>query len=65
MQETHSAKGNVLFAVMQLKGSPSPVYKTLGALHATQSVYSYGISDMPAGIFLVFAREGHGGPGHW
>jgi len=52
MQETHSAKGNVLFAVMQLTGSQSPVYKTLGALHATQSVYSYGISDAPAGIFL-------------
>ena len=52
VQETHSAKGNVLFAVMQLTGSQSPVYKTLGDLHATQSVYSYGISDAPAGIFL-------------
>jgi PLD-like domain len=51
MQETHSAKGNVLFAVMQLTGSQSPVYQTLGKLHA-QSVYSYGISDAPAGIFL-------------
>ena len=47
VQETHSAKGNVLFAVMQLTGSQSPVYKTLGDLHATQSVYSYGISDAP------------------
>src|SRR5262249_18814017 len=47
LQETHSAKGNVLFAVMQLTGSASPVYKTLGDLHATQSVYSYGISDAP------------------
>lgn len=56
-QEQHSAKGNVLFAVMQLTGSQSPVYKTLGALHATQSVYSYGISDAPAGIFLY-------APGH-
>ncbi len=52
MQETHSAKGNVLFAVMQLTGSQSPVYKTLGALHAEQSVYSYGISDAPTGVFL-------------
>jgi hypothetical protein len=60
MQETHSAKGNVLFAVMQLKGSPSPVYKTLGALHATQSVYSYGISDMPAGIFLYSPAKATG-----
>jgi PLD-like domain len=56
-QETHSAKGNVLFAVMQLTGSPSPVYQTLGDLHATQSVYSYGISDAPKGIFLY-------APGH-
>jgi hypothetical protein len=49
-QEIHSAKGNVLFAVMQLKGG-GPVYQTLGNLH-TQPVYSYGISDEPAGIFL-------------
>ena len=51
-QETHAAKGNVLFAVMQLTGSPSPVYQKLGAIHAEKSVYSYGISDAPAGIFL-------------
>jgi hypothetical protein len=51
-QETHSAKGNVLFAVMQLTGSQSPVYKTLSGLHAMQSVYSYGISDAPQGVFL-------------
>src|SRR5260370_22592320 len=52
MQETHSAKGNVLFAVMQLTGSQSPVYKTLGDLHATQTLSSYGISDARNGIFL-------------
>lgn len=57
LQETHSAKGNVLFAVMQLTGSDSPVYKTLGDLHATESVYSYGISDGPKGIYLY-------SPGH-
>lgn len=57
MQEKHSARGNVLFAVMQLTGSQSPVYQTLGDLHATQSVYSYGISDAPKGIFLY-------SPGH-
>jgi hypothetical protein len=56
-QETHSAKGNVLFAVMQMTGSQSPVYQTLGDLHKTQSVYSYGISDAPKGIFLY-------SPGH-
>jgi hypothetical protein len=53
MQETHSAKGNALFAVMQLTGSKSPVCASLGALHTTQSVYSYGISDAPAGIFCI------------
>jgi hypothetical protein len=52
MQETHSAKGNVIFAVMQLARSSGPVVTTLGNLHATQSVYSYGISDAPTGIFL-------------
>jgi hypothetical protein len=58
-QETHSAKGNVLFAVMQLKGSTSPVYQTLGALH-TQPVYSYGISDEPTGIFLYSPAQASG-----
>jgi hypothetical protein len=52
LKETSAAKGNVLFAVMQLTGSQSPVYKTLGGLHATQSVFSYGISDAPQGVFL-------------
>ena len=60
MQETHSAKGNVLFAVMQLTGSQSPVYKTLGDLHATQTVYSYGISDAPNGIFLYAPAQATG-----
>ena len=69
IQETHSAKGNVLFAVMQLTGSQSPVYKTLGDLHATQSVYSYGISDAPTGIFLYSPGQATGvqvtgKPGH-
>jgi hypothetical protein len=51
-QETHSAKGNVIFAVMQLARASGSVLDTLGKLHATQSVYSYGISDAPTGIFL-------------
>lgn len=44
--------GSVLFAVMQLTGSPSPVYTTLAKLHATQGIFSYGISDSPGGITL-------------
>jgi hypothetical protein len=59
-QEAHSAKGNVLFAVMQLTGSQSPVYETLGDLHATQTVYSYGISDSPKGIFLYSPGQATG-----
>jgi len=51
-QETHSAKGNVIFAVMQIAQSSGAVCVELGALHATQSVYSYGISDAPDGVFL-------------
>ena len=58
-QETHSAKGNVLFAVMQMTGSKSPVLATLGGLHA-QSVYSYGISDAPTGIFLYSPAQASG-----
>lgn len=57
LQETQAAKGNVLFAVMQLTGSQSPVYKTLSGLHATKSVYSYGISDAPQGTFLYAPRQ--------
>ncbi len=51
-QETSAQHGNVLFAVMQLTGSQSPVYLTLCNLHANQSVFSYGISDAPQGTYL-------------
>jgi len=59
-QEARAAKGNVLFAVMQLTGSQSPVYQTLGDLHATQSLFSYGISDAPKGIFLYAPGQATG-----
>jgi hypothetical protein len=45
-------QGSVLFAVMQLTGSKSPVYSTLTELHAKQSIFSYGISDSPGGVKL-------------
>jgi hypothetical protein len=51
-QETSADNGNVLFAVMQLTGSNTPVYNTLSKLHENQSVYSFGISDAPQGTFL-------------
>ena len=45
--------GSVLFAVMELDGAPdNPVYEALDALHADQSVFSFGISDNPNGIAL-------------
>jgi PLD-like domain len=51
-KEVSAAKGNVLFAVMQLTGSQSPVYSTLCGLHGKPGLYSYGISDAPQGTFL-------------
>ena len=45
-------KGSVFFAVMQMTNSPSPVYKELAALHKTQKILSYGISDSPGGLAL-------------
>jgi hypothetical protein len=45
--------GSVLFAVMELDGGPNnPVYQALDALHADQSLFSYGISDNPDGVSL-------------
>lgn len=54
-QETGAGvvNGNVIFAVMQLTGgNNNPVYNALNAIHQSASVYSYGISDAPAGTFL-------------
>ncbi len=58
--ESNAAKGNVLFAVMQLTGSQTPVYNTLKALYKNQSLYSYGISDSPAGVHLYAAGSAMG-----
>ncbi len=44
--------GSVLFAVMAIDQGTSPVYTALKALHADQSVFSFGISDNPGGIYL-------------
>lgn len=51
-QEASTPHGSVLFAVMQLTGSDTPVYHTLDDLHAKQSLFSFGISDAPQGTFL-------------
>ena len=45
-------EGNVFFAVMEIDNGVSPVYTALRDLHASQDVFSYGISDNPGGIAL-------------
>jgi hypothetical protein len=49
-QEEGAAKGNVLFAVMQMTNSQSPVYAALSALNKLTTLVSYGISDSPGGL---------------
>jgi phosphatidylserine/phosphatidylglycerophosphate/cardiolipin synthase-like enzyme len=44
--------GSVLFAVMALDKGTGPVLPALEALHKDQSIFSFGISDSPNGIFL-------------
>jgi phosphatidylserine/phosphatidylglycerophosphate/cardiolipin synthase-like enzyme len=51
-QEGGKSKGSVLFAVMQIDNGTSPVYSALNALHADQSIFSFGISDSTNGIKL-------------
>ena len=58
--EAKAAKGNVMFAVMQLTGSNTPVYNTLNAIHNTQTLFSYGISDAPEGTYLYKAGSAEG-----
>jgi hypothetical protein len=51
-QEGGKGKGNVLFAVMALDISTSPVLTALTELHADESIFSFGISDSTKGIRL-------------
>jgi hypothetical protein len=44
--------GSVLFAVMDVAGGSGSVLPALKQLHASESVFSYGISDNPGGIAL-------------
>ena len=52
LSEASATNGNVIFAVMQLTRTESPVCQTLINLHSTQSLFSYGISDSPGGVKL-------------
>jgi phosphatidylserine/phosphatidylglycerophosphate/cardiolipin synthase-like enzyme len=44
--------GSVLFAVMQIDDVTNPVYAALDSLHASDRIFTYGISDSPDGIAL-------------
>jgi phosphatidylserine/phosphatidylglycerophosphate/cardiolipin synthase-like enzyme len=44
--------GSVLFAVMEIDNGTSPVYQVLNDIHQNQSIFSFGISDSPKGIYL-------------
>lgn len=50
--EAQKPRGNVLFAVMELRNGTSPVWEKLSALHAQPNLFSYGISDSTEGIVL-------------
>lgn len=44
--------GSVFFAVMGLSVGTGPVLPALRGLHADDTIFSYGISDSPGGIYL-------------
>jgi phosphatidylserine/phosphatidylglycerophosphate/cardiolipin synthase-like enzyme len=44
--------GSVLFAVMGLSVGTGPVLPALRGLHTDNTIFSYGISDSPGGIYL-------------
>ncbi|HVP36397.1 MAG TPA: phospholipase D-like domain-containing protein, partial [Terriglobales bacterium] len=52
VEGTKKSGGSVLFAVMELDNGTSPVYQALDDIHQNQSIFSFGISDNPKGIFL-------------
>lgn len=59
-KEQNAPKGNVLFAVMQLTGSQTPVYEALCKIHQNESLFSYGISDAPQGVYLYQPKSRQG-----
>ena len=59
-KETTASEGNVIFAVMQLTGSNTPVYQTLSSIHSSGTLFSYGISDAPGGVFLYSPKSRDG-----
>lgn len=51
-EEGKSKSGSILFAVMAIDKGTSPVYDALKTVHENQSIFSFGISDSPGGIYL-------------
>jgi phosphatidylserine/phosphatidylglycerophosphate/cardiolipin synthase-like enzyme len=56
-QEQTQKGGNVLFAVMGLDKGTGPVLPALQKIHANETIFTYGISDSPGGIFLYTPRR--------
>lgn len=52
LSEESAINGNVLFAVMQLTRTQSPVCQALIDVHNQRTLFSYGISDSPGGVKL-------------
>ncbi len=58
-QEASAGKtiGSVMFAIMDLGSGDGPVRPALTALHANQTIFSYGISDTTNGIRLYSPKR--------
>jgi phosphatidylserine/phosphatidylglycerophosphate/cardiolipin synthase-like enzyme len=56
-EEGNQAKGSLLFAVMGLAVGTGPVLPALREIHKNTNIFSYGISDAPAGISLYTPRK--------
>jgi hypothetical protein len=56
-EEAKRAGGSVLFAVMGLTKATGPVLPALQAIHKDETIFSYGISDTPGGIYLYSPRK--------
>ena len=56
-KEKKQKNGSILFAVMGLNTGTGPVLPALRELHKDDSIFTYGISDTPGGIFVYTPRK--------
>jgi phosphatidylserine/phosphatidylglycerophosphate/cardiolipin synthase-like enzyme len=56
-QEKKHTNGSILFAVMGLDSGTGPVLPACRELHKDDSIFTYGISDTPGGIFVYTPRK--------